>query len=230
MLLMLLPMLNQAQQGSDQLGQRRKGHFKYLPSGVRFGSDITNLGETLLLDGRKKYQFLADIDFNRFIVVIEGGKDESTREEIEFTYNNEGDFQRIGFEYNLLGLNEKHNGIFAGLRYAQSNFKDELQFPVESVLFGNEDLLFTREGVSANWFEVTASMKIKVWKLLYLGYTFRFKLALDQDETGSFNTFSIPGFGRADGTTDVGLNFHALIRIPFRKKYIPPPPPGRRRR
>ncbi len=195
-----------------------KGQSKFLPSAFRLGTDLTDLLHSAFDDKVSKYQLLADIDANKFLVVGEYGKYKTITYEQDFRYDNKGQFFRVGFDFNVLSKSVENNALFVGLRYAQSKFDDQTLFVLEDPIWGTQPVVGGNEAVDASWYEITTGLKVRIWNQLYLGSTFRIKIILRQEGIGTTDTFSVPGFGRADNNTSVGLNYQIFYRLPFRDK------------
>ena len=195
---------------------------KYLPSAIRIGTDLTKLGQTLIDEEKTVYEFHADIDVHKYFLVFDYGTEESTRLEEEFTYFNEGSYFRYGIDHNFKHHNKDPNVLAFGIRYAETRFNDQLDYFVGNEVWGDNNLASSNKEMKGTWFEITGSLKARIWKQLYLGYTVRFKFAFNIDGVDNYEPFSAPGFGRADGPTNIGLNYHIFYRIPFRKKEVKP--------
>ena len=60
---------------------------------------------------------------------------------------------------------------------------------------------------------------VKVWKQLFLGWAGRIKFARKvKSVNSSFDTYYIPGYGKAEYDSRWGFNFQIFYRIPFREK------------
>jgi len=195
---------------------------KYLPSAIRIGTDLTKLGQTLIDEERIFYEFHADIDVHKYFLVFDYGTAESTRLEEEFTYFNEGSYFRYGIDHNFMYGNKDQNVLSFGIRYAETRFNDQLNYFIANEVWGENNLASSNDEMKGRWYEITGSLKARVWKQLYLGYTVRFKFAFKINGVDNYEPFSAPGFGRADGPNNVGLNYHIFYRIPFRKKEMKP--------
>ena len=200
-----------------------RGQSKFLPSAVRVGTDVTDLLHSAFDDKVSKYQLLADIDVHKFFLVGEYGNYKTITFDRQFSYDNKGQFYRVGFDYNILHHSVENNVMFVGLRYARSVFDDKTLFVLQNPIWGTEPILVGNDGVTGTWYEITSGLKVRIWNQIYLGYTFRIKFILRQDGIGTADTFSVPGFGRTDRSTTVGLNYQIFYRLPFRdKKKIKP--------
>lgn len=199
-----------------------RGQSRFLPSAIRVGTDVSNLLQSAFDEKASKYQIHGDIDIHKFFLVGEYGKYKTITYAETFRYDNEGEFFRVGFDYNIMHNSIENNVFFIGLRYAQSVFDDQTSFVLENPIWGTQPIVAGNLGVMGRWYEITSGLKVRIWNQIYLGYTFRIKFILRLDGVGTVDTFSVPGFGRTDRTTTVGLNYQIFYRIPFRDKKKPP--------
>ena len=119
----------------------------YLPSAIRVGTDLRDLGTVIIGDGDYKgFEIDVDMDvLNRFFLVVNYGYEDrrisstgniyrytkatngvSVAPEVIANYNSNsrysGYFTRLGFDYNFSPRNLDHSMIYGGLRYGFSSF------------------------------------------------------------------------------------------------------------
>jgi len=108
-------------------------------------------------------------------------------------------YMRFGLDYNF---NKKHNGnrLFGIFRYGFSSFKydylnDSFSDPVYGVTL---PLDLSGEKATAQWLEFGVGVETKLWSIVRLGWSIRYKfrLALNCPEGGE--PYFIPGFGKND--------------------------------
>jgi hypothetical protein len=109
--------------------------------------------------------------------------------------------------------------FFIGARYGHANFSDNLTvFAYNRLTGGYENLAYAQSGVNARWFELTTGIRVKIWKVLWMGYTARFKFGLKYDNTENIVPGDVPGYGRTNKDSYWGFNYQIFIRIPVRKQ------------
>jgi hypothetical protein len=195
---------------------------KYIPTGIRIGTDIISLVKTRTQENFNGWEVNGDIDFNRYYFALEYGTWGRNFRSLTSTYANTGKFWRAGIDVNFLTKDPDRNLFFIGVRYGRSVFTESMSVTLEDPNWGLLSDSFYQSDVNAWWIELTSGLKVKVWKIFWIGYTGRFKFALTTDATEEMLPFDIPGFGRADKETTWGFNYYLMIRIPIRK--APPPP------
>lgn len=211
-------------QNEDIVPDTVKG--KFIPSGIRVGFDLISFGQDIVEkgiqafsgDGFNELHFTADIDFYRYFLNIEYGIYNRQWTRTDGFYINTGDFYKIGPDINLLHRDPDASALFFGLRYAWANFSDEVVYNTESEFWGSGGNRVSNDDLSADWFELTTGLKVKLTRILWLGYTARFKFSVDTFEGRQLIPHWIPGFGRADERTWWGLDYWLIIKIPFKKE------------
>jgi hypothetical protein len=97
----------------------------------------------------------------------------------------------------------------------------------EDPVWGPFSNTYANTDAKARWIELTAGLKVKMWKMFWLGYTARFKFALKTSGDSDMIPHDVPGYGRTDKETTWGFNYQVFIRIPLRP--LPPLPPSKKK-
>lgn len=196
----------------------------YLPTGVRIGTDLISLLRPSFDDSFKGWEFNADIDFYRYFLAVDYGHWERTwaSEEEKAVYANNGNYWRVGADVNFLKKDPDRNMFFLGLRYARSTFSEQMAVATYDPVFGSTTQLLNNNNLPASWVELTTGLRVKIWKIFWLGYTARLKFGLNFPDTNDLAPSDVPGYGRADKDSYWGFNYQLFIRIPTRK--TPPLP------
>lgn len=161
------------------------------------------------------------MDFYRYYFAIDYGSWSRTFTSDFGSYANDGTYWRVGADVNFLLKDLDRNMFFLGARYAQANFSENLNVHAENTFTDPvtfEDLNYAHSGVNAHWFELTTGLRVKIWKVIWMGYTARFKFALKHDNTENIIPSDIPGYGRTNKDSNWGFNYQIFIRIPVRKQ------------
>ncbi len=198
---------------------------RYWPTGVQLSMDVSRpLYYKFYEENGVHYEFNSSIDFSR--LMLEGdygwGKVEQAglnhKTNTASVYTNHGKYFRVGLNYNFVKDTPDKNAAFLGLRYARGFFKDALKSRVNYALEGlveNGPLLdMQQDKVQARWFEAVSGVKVKVWKLLYVGCTMRYKFGLKITHTTAHLPFEILGWGLNDEEA-FGFNYYISLRIPL---------------
>ena len=213
----------------DALGQVRKDSLaidtvrnKYLPTGIRAGFDLLAYGKTQFQDNFNGWEFEGDVDFDRYYLVLEYGGWGRTLNSDSAKYQNDGNYWRVGIDVNFLTKDPDRNNFFLGARYGRSVFTESMSVQRFDPIWGPLADSFYHSDVNASWIELTSGLRVKIWKIFWLGYTGRFKFGLSNKGSLEMLPYDIPGYGRTDKKTTWGFNYYLMIRLPLRK--APPIP------
>ena len=175
------------------------------------------------------YEIVGDLQLTENLYLAgEYGIVDRIIEDENINFNSSGSFLRIGFNYNMfenwIGMD---NSIYLGLRYATSNFSNKIinytvrnQDSYFSNLVDNDFQTIEYSGLSGNWIEIIAGLKVETFKNVYLGFSLRLNKLLSDSEPDNFDTLFIPGFNKVtdDNTFGSGFNYTLTYSIPLRKK------------
>lgn len=195
---------------------------KYLPTGIRFGTDVISLVKTRAQDDFRGWEMSGEVDFSRFFLAIDYGTWARNFSADSATYANTGDYWRAGIDVNFLKKDPDRNVFFLGARYGRSVFAESMDVTRYDPIWGLLSDNFDHANVSARWLELTTGLRVKIWKVFWVGYTGRFKFALKTDASDEMLPHDVPGFGKTDKETTWGFNYYLMLRIPLRK--APPIP------
>ena len=175
------------------------------------------------------YEIVGDLQLTENLYLAgEYGIVDRIIEDENINFNSSGSFLRIGFNYNMfenwIGMD---NSIYLGLRYATSNFSNKIinytvrnQDSYFSNLVDNDFQTIEYSGLSGNWIEIIAGLKVETFKNVYLGFSLRLNKLLSDSEPDNFDTLFIPGFNKVtdNNTFGSGFNYTLTYSIPLRKK------------
>jgi hypothetical protein len=145
----------------------------FKPLGLRVGFDAMKLATNIIDPQRSAFELNLDLALNKFLIAADAGWAKVDGVGSNYTYLNNGNYLRIGADYNILHRNPFGNAVFIGLRYGAAKFDEELshifQVPTWDIL---QDVVGT-SGVNANWMDVAAGLRVRVRNNLFVGYTIR---------------------------------------------------------
>ncbi len=112
--------------------------------------------------------------------------------------------------------------VYVGLRYGVSTFSQTLnsyQIYNTNTYFGEAETVMSGvkyDGLSAQWAEVVAGVKVEVFRNLYAGFSVRLNKLVTNKKPTNFDNLYIPGFNRTyDGNFGVGFNYTVSYFIPM---------------
>jgi hypothetical protein len=190
----------------------------YRPSGIRVGTDVMAIIQSGTDGTFEGWEVNGDIDFYRYYFAADYGYWARNYTAYDATYANNGNYWRVGADVNFLTKDPDKNMFFFGFRYGSSVFSEEMVIQKVDPVWGDISTTLTNSNVNAHWYEVTTGLRVKMLKIIWLGYTVRLKFALDTDTAQDMMPSDVPGYGRADAESYWGFNYQIFIRLPVRKK------------
>jgi hypothetical protein len=189
---------------------------KYIPTGVRGGIDAWALARNFYDDSFRGWEINGDVDFYRYYLTVDYGYWARDFNDNGNIYSNSGTYYRIGADVNFLKKDPEKNMFFIGLRYGHSVFSEDLEIETEDPIWGPVSSTLHNEKVNASWYELTTGIRVRMWKMIWMGYTARFKFGLTTHEKGTLVPSDVPGYGGTDAGSTWGFNYQIFVRIPVR--------------
>ncbi len=183
--------------------------------GIRLDIDISPVITTLISKG-ETYSFEGAVQtklLGKYFPIVEAGfagANKSSWDNIHFKTN--GAFVRVGTDFNVLkqkNTEKKYTNYFLlGARLGFTTFGYDLQNIVVTDYYFNETKTFNFDNQIAAkvWFEIAASVRVEIFKNIYLGWTIRNKNMLTNDKEGKISPSFVPGFG-VNNTSNWGVNY-----------------------
>lgn len=194
---------------------------KFIPTGIRVGTDLMAFARGAYDNSFTGWEMSADVDMHRYFVVAEYGYWTRSYDEPD-TYDNDGRYFRAGIDVNFLKKDKEKNAFFFGVRYGRSTFSERLIIESVDPVWGSIISDQSNNNISGRWFELTTGLKVKMWKMIWMGYTARFKFGLKTNENGLLIPHDVPGYGRTDKETTWGFNYQIFVRFPVRNQRTVP--------
>lgn len=201
---------------------------RFLPTGVRFGTDVIALVKSNVQDNFTGWEVNADVDFDRYFLAIDYGSWGRTLSSDSANYQNDGKYWRAGIDVNFLLKDVERNMFFIGFRYGRASFSETMDQRTYDVVWGPFTQAYSNPDVRSRWLELTTGIKVKMYKFIWMGYTARFKFGLKNNGTGEMIPHDVPGYGSTARETSWGFNYQIMFRIPFRP--MPPLRPVKKKK
>ncbi len=155
------------------------------------GAKFANMEVAARLNIREKYFPVAELGI---------GDCKRTGAENDNVFSTTAPYMRIGLDYNF---NKKPNGnrFFGIARYGFSRFSfdfdnDSFTDPVYGV---SQPLRLHGQKATAQWLEFGVGVETKLWSIVRLGWSMRYKARLSLGCPEEGEPYFIPGFGKNDG-------------------------------
>ena len=194
--------------------------------GLRVGIDLSKLARTVYDKNYKGIEFVGDYRLTKkMYLAAEIGNETKTTDDNTLNFTTKGTYFKVGFDSNNYeNWLDMENMIHIGLRYGVSSFSQELN----SYKIYNTDTYFPTaapvavgtkyNGLSAQWVEVVAGMKVELFNNLYAGFSARLNYLVSNKKPDNFDNLYIPGYNRTyDGKFGVGWNYTISYFIPLYK-------------
>ncbi len=197
--------------------------------GLRVGVDLFKLSRSFYETDYRGLELVGDYRLTRrHFLAVEIGNENKTVDEDQLNFTTKGTYLKVGFDYNTYEnwLNME-NIISVGLRYGVSSFSQTLNnYTVynPNPYFGETPLIVSGDnydGLTAQWIEVVAGIKAKVFNNVFVGFSFRLNRMLSQKRPDNFDNLYIPGFNRTyNGDYGAGFNYTVSYFIPLYKATV----------
>jgi len=216
--LFLLSTTSFAQQREVKKPPKRTDNFVRM-DGIRVGFDLTRPLQYFWQPG-KVYGTELSFDMElapNFFPVLETGWEKTKLVQDYINYDASGSYTRIGFDYNFLAAEHKHDRdiIFIGLRYSFNIARQQVSSYRISNYWEDTTSRFRNQNFSAQWAEVLLGIKGEVLPNLFLGWSIRGKIKTRQKQAKMPPIYFNPGFGKAEKDFQFDLTYSIFYTLPF---------------
>lgn len=183
--------------------QKQEKEKAPLLSGIAVSADVVGLAMKVMGAKYANMEVGARINLlDKFFPLVELGIGDCHREGAETgnIFSATAPYIRFGMDYNF---NKKHNGnrLFGIVRYGLSSFKYDVQNNAFSdPVYGTTGPLeLNGQKATAQWLEIGLGVETKLWSIIRLGWSIRYKSRLSLSHPDGGEPYFIPGFGKNDG-------------------------------
>jgi len=197
--------------------------------GLRLGVDLFKLTRSFYEKDYRGLELVGDYRLTRrHFLAAEIGNENKTVDDDQLNFTTKGTYLKVGFDYNSYqNWLDMENVISVGLRYGVSSFSQTLNSYTifnPNPYFGETPEIISGQqfkGLSAQWIEVVAGMKAKVFNNIFVGFSLRLNRLVSQKQPANFENLYIPGFNRTyNGDFGVGFNYTVSYFIPLYKSTV----------
>jgi hypothetical protein len=201
--------------GQTEKPKEEKEKIDWKPYELKMAVNLVRSGRTLLGSGIKTHEIQAALAMDQYNLVLDFGTEENNRSN-GYQYQSKGNYYRIGIDNNFVKDKSSGNAISLGLRYAQANFEETLNY-TNDYGFGSQSVSESNPNVIARWAELNFNIRGKIATNLYMGMTLRWQMLRRMEGEGDFKTYDIPGFGNTKRDNSTQFDYYLAWRIPFGK-------------
>lgn len=186
--------------------------------GISLGLDLSRFLVTVLEPVHNNFEFSLGFSVTDNIQLqAEGGYLNVDFSDSTYIYKQSGSYYRFGAEYNMLKRQPGElDQVYLGLMYGYSPYSHEAE-----KIFISDGYWGTGEGSlpltqnSAHWIEMKGGIRVELWKNLFVGYALRLRFYLTGNTDPKLEPYLIPGFGKSEKTTAIGMSYSVFYRIPI---------------
>lgn len=210
LLLLVFPLAALAQ--SDSTDTEGTSAVKPDKKQLRIGFDISKPILNALSDTRKSYEFSIDYNLPKDIyLVAEGGFGGSDIDYTDLKYTSNNTFFRIGVDKSMLQrlFPSDWDFLFVGLRYGIAVIqRSDATYVTTDPVWGSTSGTIAAKSFTGHWAELTAGLRVELFKGLFAGYTVRGKFLINQAPFRELPPAFVAGYGKGEKSTAFDFNFY----------------------
>lgn len=191
--------------------------------GFRAGFDVTRPFQDLWTKGNR-YGTEVSVDMElwpNWFPVFETGYDAMRIKTNYIDYKSNGNYSRVGFDYNFLQAENKEDKdiFFIGFRYSFALSRQQVDYYLIDSYWGLENGRFGNQNYFAHWGEFMIGIKGEILHNFYMGWTIRGKVNFNHKELELPPVYFIPGYGKAEKGFNLDFTYSVYYNLPwdFRK-------------
>ena len=184
---------------------------------LRIGMDLSRIVMNTLVDNRYSYEFLADYSLPKEVyAVLEAGFGGSDIDYPDLKYTSSNFFVKLGVDRSMLQrlFPSDWDQLIVGFRYGVGVInRSEAAYMTNDNLWGPTYGTIEGQSLTAHWAELTAGLRVELWKGLFAGYNIRGKFKINQGTFKELPPAYISGFGKGEKNTVFDFNFYLLYGL-----------------
>jgi len=191
--------------------------------GILLGLDLSRFIVTALEPVHNNFELSLAISVTKNIQIqAEGGYLNVDFNDSTYSYKQSGSYYRFGAEYNMLKRQPGElDQLYLGLMYGYSPYSHEAEnITITDGYWGTAEGSLPLINNTAHWIEIKGGLRVELWRNIFVGYALRLRIFLAGNTDPKLEPYLIPGFGKGDKTTTIGMSYSVFYRIPLgeRKK------------
>lgn len=184
--------------------------------GVAVSADLTGIAQLALSD-YGQYEAALRVNLrDKYFPVIELGMGKADANDVatNLTYKSTAPYGRIGMDFNVMKNKHDVNRVYVGGRYAFSSFDFDVSSPGITDPVWGDVVEYAHEGNKAtwHWMEFVAGIDAKIWKMVRLGWSVRYKRRLSNKDPEIGKPWYVPGYGK-EGGSRIGASFNLIFEL-----------------
>ena len=211
----------------DSLALRKEKKRKK-PVTLRAGTDLYHLGRSQVDTDFSGMEWVVDLNLtNNLYVALEFGSEQRTIQSEQINFSPKGSYLKAGIDYNMYAnWKGMDNQVYIGFRLGSSAFETNInnyilyttQHFFEQSPISSSYATGLKADLTAQWFEAVAGVKAALFKNVYLGFSLRLNVLINESKTADFDNLYIPGFNKVtdENIFGIGFNYTLTYALPFR--------------
>ncbi|MGM9700824.1 MAG: DUF6048 family protein [Prevotella sp.] len=184
--------------------------------GVAVSADLAGIAQLALSD-YGQYEAALRVNLrDKYFPVIELGMGKADANDVatNLTYKSSAPYGRIGVDFNVMKNKHDINRVYVGGRYAFSSFDFDVSSPGITDPVWGDVVEYNHEGNKAtwHWMEFVAGIDAKIWKMVRLGWSVRYKRRLSNKDPEIGKPWYVPGYGK-EGGSRIGASFNLIFEL-----------------
>ena len=184
--------------------------------GVAVSADLAGIAQMALSD-YGQYEAALRVNLrDKYFPVIELGMGKADANDVatNLTYKSSAPYGRIGLDFNVMKNKHDINRVYVGGRYAFSSFDFDVSSPGITDPVWGDVVEYSHEGNKAtwHWMEFVAGIDAKIWKMVRLGWSVRYKRRLSNKDPEIGKPWYVPGYGK-EGGSRIGASFNLTFEL-----------------
>jgi len=219
----------------QQIEQEQNGRpkpSKYIPTeedmkqtffqGFTVSADVLNLGLYFLSDYGDLEAALRLNLLNTYFPVAELGlgRCDKTDYNTKVKYSTQAPYLKVGVDYNLLKNKWQTNKLLIGLRYGISSFNYSFSGPdqTDPIWHVTVPVDVQSQRATSHYAEVVFGCQVKVWNIVHMGWSVRYKHELHTTKSIYSHPYYIPGYGTTVNGSYWGATYNICFDLNWGKK------------
>jgi hypothetical protein len=188
---------------------------------LRFSADFSKPVLFSGSDSRRSYEFVADYYWKKELYfVMEGGWGNSTQQDSILSFSSKNTFFKAGINKSMLSrrMSNDWDMAFIGARYALGLIeRGDASFVTWDPYWGTTSGIVAGKNLTAHWAEVTAGVKLELYRGIFTGWTARGKFLLNKNSFRELPPAYIAGYGKGEKNAIIDFNFYLGYAIKWQR-------------
>ena len=176
-------------------------------NGIRAEVDLSSFVKSAV--SKDTYTFEGALQANileKFFPVVEFGFAGADRNINNAGFKTEGFFGRAGLDFKAIGVNPEESSaahiVLVGARLGMSPFTYDISNVEITDDYWNQTQTvdYLNNKTSALWFEIVGSIRVEIFKNVFMGWSVRMKGQFSETQQGQVSPWYIPGYGINKGS------------------------------